>query len=72
MVLNKERGTLYGVWFPHTTSARLTYIFTAHIVAVWMALGFIALARSASVGGVPLPVHVRRQSVRLRDCDSFG
>lgn len=41
---NKERGTLYGVWFSaHNIGTGLTYIFTAHIVAAfgWQ-MGFIA------------------------------
>ena len=41
---NKERGTLYGVWFSaHNIGTGLTYIFTAHVVAAfgWQ-MGFIA------------------------------
>jgi len=41
---NKERGTLYGVWFSaHNIGTGLTYIFTAHIVAAFgWHMGFIA------------------------------
>lgn len=41
---NKERGTLYGVWFSaHNIGTGLTYIFTAHIVAAFgWHWGFIA------------------------------
>jgi len=40
---NKERGTLYGVWFSaHNIGTGLTYIFTAHIVAAFgWHMGFI-------------------------------
>lgn len=41
---NKERGTLYGIWFSaHNIGTGLTYIFTAHIVAAfgWQ-MGFFA------------------------------
>lgn len=51
---NKERGTLYGIWFSaHNIGTGLTYIFTAHIVAAFgWHMGFIApglLGISASV-----------------------
>lgn len=51
---NKERGTLYGVWFSaHNIGTGLTYIFTAHIVAAFgWHWGFVApglLGISASV-----------------------
>ena len=41
---NKERGTLYGIWFSaHNIGTGLTYIFTAHIVAAFgWHMGFIA------------------------------
>ena len=41
---NKERGTLYGVWFSaHNIGTGLTYIFTAHLVAAFgWHMGFIA------------------------------
>jgi len=51
---NKERGTLYGVWFSaHNIGTGLTYIFTAHIVAAFgWHMGFITpgvLGMSAAV-----------------------
>lgn len=41
---NKERGTLYGLWFSaHNIGTALTYIFTAYIVAAFgWRLGFVA------------------------------
>lgn len=51
---NKERGTLYGVWFSaHNIGTGLTYIFTAYIVTAFgWHMGFIApglLGMSAAV-----------------------
>ena len=41
---NKERGTLYGIWFSaHNIGTGLTYIITAYIVSTWgWRMGFFA------------------------------
>jgi sugar phosphate permease len=58
---NKERGTLYGIWFSaHNIGTGLTYIITAYIVGAfgWQ-MGFFRAGIAGDYrGGVSVFVHV--------------